>query len=206
MSEGKKQTKVSTNSNNKRNTIYQSFDGKTLEEYKSQISNIVLENSYQYKDYISMHIFYSHLKTSEELQKIANIVINNWSQKETEEMEHRKYIIKRILLLLNIQLIITNVIFILIGFNLINYSDDVFLTFIRLTLIEIFGVSAAIIGYIFKERSIRVLKVLIDFFQLIFSNNDKFLNKVNQNSSSVKNYKDSVLSGLEIDNTSNNNK
>lgn len=66
-----------------------------------------------------------------------------------------------LVIMLGLQLLFFNVIFVLRGLNVIKYSDAVFNVFISGSLIEIFGLVMVIVKYLFKDNLSESLQIIL---------------------------------------------
>lgn len=180
---------------------------KGLEQLKKRTDQIIKDrNTLDYRDNKSIKTIWSdlHFYTSEKINELAEKITNIWINKENQEMDRRKGIVNKIILLLIAQVLVINIIYVLMGIKLLKYSEQTFEIFVRLTLIEIVGLCASIIAYFFKERSTKILNVANDLFKLIYTNNEKIMNnevnkvsKSNINSEMSQSYKLDTEEALE---------
>lgn len=66
-----------------------------------------------------------------------------------------------LVIMLGIQLLFFNIIFVLRGFDIIKYSDQVFNVFISGSLIEIFGLVMVVVKYLFKDNLSESLQIIL---------------------------------------------
>lgn len=104
--------------------------------------------------------------------KINDRIVKLYEDNIVKDREMRQSYAKILFIMLGIELLTLITIFILVGLDILNYSDFAFNLFITGGIAEIFVLIKIIVTYLFKDNLTQALNIIL-------TNNNKFKNKYN---------------------------
>ena len=106
--------------------------------------------------------------------KLGNLIIDLWKNREGAEKESRNKLTEFLSRILLYQLFVVNFFVFLIGFGYLDINESIAKTFITGTFVELTALLGVVFAYIFKERKVEPLKIVLDLFEKISKHNNDF--------------------------------